>query len=238
MAQRMFTVLSHLPSGVRAALLGGVTGTRGDHVVYRRADSPGQRVALTIDDAPSQSAAHFRQLLDVLAHLQVRVSFQVISDYVRLSDEHRELMVRAAGEGHHLVNHSTMDQPCVRLSEAEFVARLRECQEVVDELQPPSSLRRRFFRPPSGVMNSMMRDVTAREGYTVCLGDTYSHDARVHNVEYHVETLLRGARPGSIIIMHCPEANHRAQTLEVLPRLVTGLRHQGFEIVTMDELFA
>lgn len=228
----LFTALSLTGRGFRRAVMGLCTGTRGPNVVYFN-DSEPNLVALTIDDAPSRSASEFRQLLDLLKHLDIRVTFQVISSHVS-SDEHRLLMQRAVDDGHQLTNHTTVDSKCLHLTKAEFRKRLEDCQALLDELAPGA---RRWFRPPSGVMNGTMREVLLEDGYTVCLGDCYSSDPHIHDPDYHCTTLLRGARGGSVIIVHCPEENTRHQTLDLLPKLVRGLSDRGLRHVTLDELF-
>ena len=71
----------------------------------------------------------------------------------------------------------------------------------------------------------------------MALGDTYSDDPHISGVDWHVRTRLRAAEAGSVIIVHCPEEGHRAQTLEVVPKLVTALRARGLELATLQQLF-
>jgi len=228
----LFSGLSLAGRGFRSGAMGLVTGTRGSNVVYFN-PSETRLVALTIDDAPSRSVAEFRQLLDLLQELGIRVTFQVISGFAE-SEAHRELLKRAVADGHQLTNHATMDKKCLGLSKDEFRSQLAECQALLDDVAPGS---RRWFRPPSGVMDETMRLVCAEEGYVVCLGDCYSSDPAICDVEYHCRTLLRGARAGSVIIIHCPEEGHRHQTLEVIPKLVRGLQENSLQLATLDELF-
>eukprot|EP00930_Biecheleria_cincta_P058345 TRINITY_DN44186_c0_g1_i1.p1 TRINITY_DN44186_c0_g1~~TRINITY_DN44186_c0_g1_i1.p1 ORF type:complete len:246 (-),score=35.25 TRINITY_DN44186_c0_g1_i1:132-836(-) len=233
MAQRaLFELLSYVPTGMKSSLMGLVTGTRGDNVVYFKPDEP-KNIAVTIDDAPSQSVAEFARLLDLLKELALRVTFQVISGYVS-SEEHEALLRRAVEEGHQLTNHATEDKPCLNLSADEFASRVDACQALLDRIAPGS---KRWFRPPSGLMNRTMREVLRQKGYTVCLGDCYSADPHVNEFEFHVRVLSRAAKGGSIIILHCPEANCRRQTFQVLPKLVGELRDRGYDPVTLDELF-
>jgi len=212
--------------------MGLATGTRGANVVYFN-PSETRLVALTIDDAPSRSAEEFRELLDLLQELGIRVTFQVISGHV-LSDLHIELLKRAVSDGHQLTNHTTLDERCTKLTRDEFRSRLADCQALLDDVAPNA---RRWFRPPCGQMNAKMRSVCAEEGYSVCLGDCYSSDPDIHDVEYHAATLLRGASAGSVMIVHCPEEGCRHQTLEVVPKLVRGLQERGLQLATLDELF-
>lgn len=231
-ARGLFTAMSFTSRGLRSTLMGLATGTRGANVVYFN-PSETHLVALTIDDAPSRSAEEFRELLDLLRELGVRVTFQVISGHV-LSDVHKELLKRAVSDGHQLTNHTTLDERCIKLTRDAFRSRLADCQSLLDDVAPNA---RRWFRPPCGLMNATMRSVCAEEGYSICLGDCYSSDPDINDVEYHATTLLRCASAGSVIIVHCPEEGLRHQTLEVVPKLVQGLRERGLQLATLDELF-
>lgn len=233
MAERaLWTSLSHCGSGVRACLMGVGTGTRGPNVHYYQATET-RLVALTIDDAPSRAADEFEKLLDLLKELGVRVTFQVISVFVE-SEQHKQLLRRAVAEGHQLTNHTTLHQKCPDLSEEAFGACLDGCQELLDELAPGAT---RWFRPPHGKMNATMRRVLLARKYAVAMGDCYSADPIIEDVDYHVQTLVRGARAGSVIILHCPEQNKRKHVLDVIPRIVAELRTQGLEFGTLDDIF-
>ena len=45
------------------------------------------------------------------------------------------------------------------------------------------------------------------------------------------------ARPGAIVLMH-DAGGPRAQTLAALPRIVAGLRHRGYTLVSVPRLLA
>ena len=216
-------------------MMSTATGVHGDNTVFCSLDAA-SRVALTIDDAPSLAAPLFKQLLDLLKELIVQVSFQVISSYAAKSEEHMALLRRAVAEGHHLVNHSVKDAPCIRCSKEEFRAMLLECQALIDGISPGTAADR-WFRPPSGVMSAAMRQVCREEGFRVVLGDAYSDDPHVSGAEWHVRTLLRATEAGSVIIIHCPEVGLRSQTLDVVPTLVAALRGRGLELATVAQHF-
>mmetsp|Transcript_45258 Transcript_45258/g.72786 ORF Transcript_45258/g.72786 Transcript_45258/m.72786 type:complete len:242 (-) Transcript_45258:320-1045(-) len=91
-------------------------------------------VALTIDDAPSINAGCFRKLLDILRKYHVKVTFFIISGHIT-TEEHRDLMIQAANDGHFFANHMTMDTPSIWFSRDEFKGKLKECQKVVDTYQ-------------------------------------------------------------------------------------------------------
>jgi len=82
-----------------------------------------------------------------------------------------------------------------------------------------------------------MRDVLARQrGMMHVLGDAYCDDWAVDDPAFISRTLLRMAQPGSIIIMHMPEAKCRRWCLDALRLLLKGLGERGLACVTLSEL--
>jgi len=62
------------------------------------------------------------------------VTFFIISGHIT-TEEHRDLMIQAANDGHFFANHMTMDTPSIWFSRDEFKGKLKECQKVVDTYQ-------------------------------------------------------------------------------------------------------
>jgi peptidoglycan/xylan/chitin deacetylase (PgdA/CDA1 family) len=50
-------------------------------------------------------------------------------------------------------------------------------------------------------------------------------------------TVLAGARPGSIVLLHDGMANRRS-TVGALPAIISGLRDEGYELVTVSTLLS
>jgi peptidoglycan/xylan/chitin deacetylase (PgdA/CDA1 family) len=50
-----------------------------------------------------------------------------------------------------------------------------------------------------------------------------------------VSNVLKAARPGAVILLH-DGGGSQSQTIAALPHIIDGLRAQGYEFVTLDEL--
>jgi len=60
-------------------------------------------------------------------------------------------------------------------------------------------------------------------------------DYRKPGVDTIVNSVVSGARPGAIILMH-DGGGDREQTVQALPRIVTKLRARGYKLVTVPQL--
>jgi peptidoglycan/xylan/chitin deacetylase (PgdA/CDA1 family) len=97
--------------------------------------------------------------------------------------------------------------------------------------------RPKLFRFPFGACNPASLEAVAQAGFlaiqwTVATGDP----SRGRSAQAIAETMLRRARPGSIIIAH---ANGRGyHTAEALTIAIPALKARGFTFVTVSELIA
>jgi peptidoglycan/xylan/chitin deacetylase (PgdA/CDA1 family) len=94
-----------------------------------------------------------------------------------------------------------------------------------------------LFRFPFGACNADGLRMAADYGLLPIQWDVSTGDpSPLQSARAIVESILRNARPGSIILMH---ANGRGyHTAEALPSAIAGLKAKGFEFVTVSELMA
>lgn len=94
-----------------------------------------------------------------------------------------------------------------------------------------------LFRFPYGTCNARALDAVAKAGLPAIQWDVVTGDPmRGRSARAIASTVLRGVRPGSIIIAH---ANGRGwNTAKALPLIVPKLRAQGYRFVTVSELLA
>lgn len=179
----------------------------------------------------------------------------------------RRLLVRAVHEGHQLVNHGVHDRPCTvpasigclpvfrsvdaARAEQRFRTDLERCERLIESIYEEAGVAKpqaKWFRPPSGKMDAMMRRVVQDLGYKVVMCDAYSQDPHIFDPDFHVLQLAATAEAGSVVVMHCPESARvdgngnslavRRQTLQVVPALAMALREKGLgDFVTVAELF-
>ncbi|MGA2404315.1 MAG: polysaccharide deacetylase family protein [Syntrophobacteraceae bacterium] len=95
----------------------------------------------------------------------------------------------------------------------------------------------RVFRFPFGACNRDALKMLQDLGLPAIQWDVVSGDpAKYRSAEAIARTVLRSARPGSIIVFHANGRGHG--TADSLPMFVPGLRKAGFDFVTVSELLA
>jgi len=116
------------------------------------------------------------------------------------------------------------------LSEAQCAVPMRSAFSSIPE-------RPRLFRFPFGACNAESLAAVADAGLIAIQWDVASGDPSPHQSARAIaEAMIRGARPGAIIVSH---ANGRGyHTAAALPLAIPALRAKGFEFVTVSELLA
>jgi len=194
-----------------------------------------RRIALTIDDAPSDLLG---STLDALLHSNMKATFFVIADFCS-TYARKQLLERAVREGHELGNHMCDDVSCYGMSIDEFEADLLRCDDLLNKLDKHWRTKKsRCFRPPQGYLNEDMLQVLKRLGYRVALADVFPLDTAVRSVEWLVEFVMAKTRPGSIIILHAPDLrgrHDRRNNVQVFRDLCPKLALE-YEVGTLSEL--
>ncbi|KAK7234066.1 Polysaccharide deacetylase [Aureococcus anophagefferens] len=203
-----------------------------------------RRVAVTIDDAPSDAALMHRTL-DALRDAGVTATFFVVANFCR-DAERLATLRRAVAEGHELGNHMCDDASSQSMSESEFRGALALCDELIASLDASWRSRPfRWFRPPQGYMASHMKRALAEFGYSCALADIFPLDTEVRSVDWLVDFVASKTQPGSIILLHAPDVretdrgkkHERQNNADVFPKLFPRLR-ESFELGSLSDLAA
>ena len=182
-------------------------------------------IAITFDDGPHENMTPM--LLEKLEQLQVRASFFLVGAMA----EKNPSLVRAIYEhGHTVANHSYFHRNCKVMDQDELSEDLVRCSAVLENLINAPV---RFFRPPGGNYNSETLQTVKKSGLKTVLWDINSRDYTGASAEFITRRVMRHASPGSIILFH----SGVKRTVDVLPELIAKLRKNGFEFVTLDEMF-
>lgn len=182
-------------------------------------------VALTFDDGPSVGTTDL--VLDVLEENGIVASFFLIGE--KITEKSSYLVKRAHDMGCSIENHSKTHPGMSGMSDEEILEEVRYTTDAIEKIvgEKPE-----FFRPPYIDYNQRMYDLI-NLGFICGYGcedwlDSVSSDERV-------ERILRDAKPGFIILVHDMEGN--VQTVEAIRRIIPELKKQGYEFVTVRELF-
>lgn len=185
-------------------------------------------IALTFDDGPN--ADTMLDFLDVLEHYDVKATFFLIGKLVSTNPSNAVAVKRLYQAGHEIGNHSYSHIDLAKLSEDEILAEIENCQIAVEQV---IGVRPTLFRPPflstSDSMDKLM-DLPYASGYGIGDG-TIGTSAADRSYK-----ALSQAHDGAILLMHCFTGCE--ETLKALHTIIPQLRSQGYEFVTVSELFA
>jgi peptidoglycan/xylan/chitin deacetylase (PgdA/CDA1 family) len=111
---------------------------------------------------------------------------------------------------------------------------LERTDEAIEAVTGPRSVR--LFRPPYGSRTAgILRWLGRPGGPTTALWDVDTEDWAMPGAAAIADTVLREARPGSIVLMH-DGGGDRSQTAEALPAVIEGLLERGFGFVRVAEM--
>ena len=183
---------------------------------------PDKVIALTFDDGPD---VDMNDILDVFAEYGGNATFFLIGK--KIDEETGEYVKRAYNEGHEIGNHSFSHEKMTLKSQDEIVSEVSKVQEKVKELIGVEPV---WYRPPFLAANSltyMLIDMPHAH-CSVSAGDGTNQgtvEERIHNV-------TGTAHDGAIALLHCEPL-----TVQALPEILHKLKMQGYEFVTISELF-
>jgi len=225
--------------GVREVSKGRISGiTTGgrvvlpasDMIVRRTSPAPTEKlIALTFDDGPWPGQTD--KILNVLKQEGVRATFFMQGGRVKNAPS---LAKRVADEGHLVGNHTLGHKLLPKQTPAETN---RQIVAGAQAIRSATGVRPVWFRPPYGAINARVWQQTRSLNLKVALWTIDTRDWSRPGTAKIVSTAERGARSGSIILMHDGGVN-RSQTIAALPTIIRDLKAKGFVFVTLEELDA
>ena len=181
--------------------------------------------ALTFDDGPWPETT--QQVLDILDREQIKATFFVVGQHIQ---NYPELLKKIVEAGHSLGNHTqhhythTLDRQTAA----------REIEETADLIFQMTGVTTKLFRPPGGNLYNGLADYAQAEGYGVMMWSADSEDYYVSTPTL-IDKVLTQTTPGGIILLH-DGGGDRSNTVEALPQIITALKQQGYQFVTIPEL--
>jgi len=192
----------------------------------RVAGSQHREIALSFDDGPGP---YTPAVLSALGRLHTPATFfevGVLERYFHAST--RAIVARGYPIGDHTQSHAPMS----RLSMRDQQSELLNDTAAIGGLGAPFP---RLFRPPYGLWNAITLKLLKRYRMLMVLWTVDTADYQSPGVKAIVDSAVRGARPGAIILMHDAGGN-RSQTVAALPIIIRDLRRRGYRLVTIPRL--
>jgi peptidoglycan/xylan/chitin deacetylase (PgdA/CDA1 family) len=194
---------------------------------YISQGTPNRRdIALTFDDGPGPMTGAF---VHTLVRERAPGTFFVIGEQVQAFHQGlREVLDSGFPVGDHTYTHPSMPG----LSAA---GQARQLDHQAAAIAPYGAGRPFLYRPPYGSFDRSTLSNLRRRQMLMVMWTTDSEDYLQPGVKAIVHNILKGARPGGIVLMH-DAGGDRSQTLRALPAIIRGLRRRGYRLVTVPRL--
>lgn len=188
-------------------------------------DTETKLIALTFDDGPNTTTTN--DVLDILEEYNAKASFFLIGD--NINAESAVTVKRAYEMGMEINNHSKTHSNMSKMSAEEMQAEISFVDEKVYEIIGEKT---KFFRPPFIDVSQSMYD--AIDLPFICGIDPRDYMENI-SAQDRADFILNGAKDGVIVLLHDAAGNN--QTVEALKIVMPQLIEQGYEFVTLTELF-
>jgi len=193
---------------------------------YCKKKTTEKEVALTFDDGPN--AEYTPKILDILKQWNVEATFFCIGSEV---EKNSPLVERMQAEGHLIGNHSYSHSnffPLLRVKH--MIADIQRCEDSIKAVtQQPV----KFFRPPFGITNPLIKKALKSFDYYIIGWNIRSLDTSIDNVDKIVKRIIKRIRPGSVILLH----DRLPHSEQLLVKTLTYLSENNYTVKRVDKLF-
>lgn len=189
----------------------------------------GKVVYLTFDDGPSQLTEQF---LDLLQEHDVKATFFMQGNNLK-KESLKESVKRATKEGHYIGGHSMTHEFQTLYAEEQFVPEMNDNLALIYEI---TGIHSNLVRPPygsaPGLQKENIRNEIAASGIKVWDWTIDSRDWALKNEPYQIiENIKKETNKDvEVVLMH-----EKAQTLQVLPEIITFFKQEGYEFVVYND---
>lgn len=182
-------------------------------------------VALTFDDGPSKDTTP--ALLEIFKKYNVKASFFLMGKSI--TEQTVKYSEMAYAMGCELCNHSENHKGMSSLSDEEIVEEINIAEEKIKKITGKDTV---FFRPPYIDYNNRMMELIDK--IFIC-GDGAEDWVAEISAEERFERITKQVKNGSVILLHDMEGN--VNTVKAVEMIIPKLIEEGYEFVTMSELF-
>ena len=231
----LITAMSLVIAGVILACTLGVTSTasvffgkssRKIPVYGVDVQSEKKVIALTFDAA--WGADKTQGILDTMAKYDAKGTFFLVGFWIdKFEDETKAIAKAGFDIGNHSRNHLNMP----KLSDSEIRSEIEYVNDRVSEL---TGITPTYFRAPFGDYSDRLMSALEEMNMTGVQWSIDSLDWKGLSAKQIFERVVPKAKSGDIILFH----NNSDHILDALPLILSALKEQGFEFVTLSQLVA
>lgn len=180
-----------------------------------------KKIALTFDDGPHP--VYTEEMLEVLEEAQVPATFFLLGQNIEGNEE----VVRAIAENGHLIgNHTFHHVQITGLPKEQAYEEIDQTSRLIEKLTGKGT---EYVRPPFGTWNEGLE---SNLDLIPVMWTIDTLDWTTKNVDTIVNHVVKNAGENDIILMH----DSYKSTVQAVERIISLLKAEGFEFVTVDEV--
>ena len=189
-----------------------------------------RKVAFTIDDCYKTRVKFIEEDVELCRKYGIRMTFFPIVKGGCLSEEYRDVWQSVLDAGCEIGSHSYQHLYFRSFDYWTLIGRLGKWQEALDKTLG-YHYQTRWLRPPYGNIQGGKK-ITEKQIVSAIRRYGYDHIIYWEVSETHVENALKKIQNGSILLFHTNNKDTKC-----MDKLIPLLQEQGYEIVTISELF-
>ena len=202
--------------------------------VLTHGDSAKKQIALTFDDGPYPP--YTQKLLQVLADKKVRATFFMVGENAA---RHPDIVRLVQSQGHQIALHAGYHRDLLKLSSAQLQSNIAYGQQTLEQLTGKPV---RYMRPPHGFKDWHVLQIMREAGLQAVNWSVIPRDWTNPGATQIVNRVCNDAAPGAIVLLHDGDSPKqtalREQTVAATAQIIDCLRADGYEFVTVEELFS
>lgn len=192
-----------------------------DVVINRKIDKSKKMIALTFDDGPNYNTS---KVIDVLNKYDINATFFVLGSR---AINNKDILKKMADSGMEIGNHTYNHLLLTKYDENKIRSEIEDTSEVI---YSATKKRPKLLRPSYGSVNNKIKKVA---NMPIIIWDIDTLDWKYHNSKRITSRVVNKVRDGDIILMH----DIYSASLNALSNIIPILQDNGYEFVTIDELF-
>lgn len=183
-----------------------------------------KKVAITFDAA--WSAEDTDELLAILKKHNAKATVYAVGDWV---DKNPDAVKKFYESGHEIGNHSDSHPSFSKISREEVRKEITSCNDKIKVITGEAP---KTVRAPSGDYDNKSIETAESLGMKMIQWDVDSLDWKLLSVDEMYNRVTSKVQNGSIVLFH----NGVENTPEALDKILTKLKTDGYEFVTVSEL--
>ncbi len=179
-------------------------------------------VAFTFDDGPSK---YTLDIVDILEKYNASATFFEVGYNIKA---HPEVTKEVSERGFEIANHTTDHSKLTKLTESKYLSKINDNNTIFKEITGKDMP---YLRPPYGSYNDKIK---AKAGVPIVTWSLDTRDWESRNKDKIIDMVMSNIKEGDIILFH----DLYESTKDAVKELMPLLKEEGYQVVSVTELFA